>query len=590
MTDAPAISPQPICACQEVHGFPCQFPDAPAEFPFVDKDWCRFHLPLMDAVGNPSPKAEWKVRLKDWQNFEREILKRLSTSLPLDDKQDGRADFRKVAFPDDFSITNLLGEKTNREYYANFSGVTFGINADFSNVHFGAPGVFAGGIFGCGTRFVNTNFANDADFGGVTFEGNVDFLNANFRNTANFSKTIFKGNANFSRTKFADDANFSRATFDRVAHFDKANFGNNANFDGAIFEFMANFWDARFGNMAVFNRATFMSTAHFNYATLGRELSFEETTFSCKVNFHNASFEDLVFFRRTKFHSDADFSTAKAGDSKFNFQQIRFTKAIFKDQAIFENRQFQASAWFDEVIFHGLPNFHGCAFHQGMSFHKTRFLKTKGAYDQEGFENDTATEALERAYRTLKLGMETLRARNEEAMFFALEMECRRNRSDIGLFERFAAFAYKHLSNYGQSIHKPLVWLIGFTALMWCVYYVTGAKTLTDLVLDTVSGKVESWEITKFTLEQIFRPFFVWSTSSGESTLALVKDNPLLIPIVASLQSLATIALLASSCSPCDGGSRWIDACPSFSVSPRTCCGVQGPQSHVLLRYSWTPE
>ncbi|MFP5469765.1 MAG: hypothetical protein ACLGGZ_08480, partial [Alphaproteobacteria bacterium] len=82
-------------------------------------------------------------------------------------------------------------------------------------------------------------------------------------------------------------------------------------------------------------------------------------------------------------------------------------------------------------------------------------------------------------------------------------------------------------------------------ALMWCVYYVTGEKTLTDLVLDVISGKVESWEIAKFTIEQMFRPFFVWSATSGDKAIDLVRYNPFLIPLLASLQSLATLSLLA---------------------------------------------
>ena len=125
---------------------------------------------------------------------------------------------------------------------------------------------------------------------------------------------------------------------------------------------------------------------------------------------------------------------------------------------------FATDAHFNGAEFHDLVEFHGCTFHPGMSFHQTKFLKTKGVQD------DDATEKLERSYRTLKLEMENLRARNEEADFFALEMECRRQRGSVPWFERFAATAYKHLSDYGRSVDLPLIWLLILTYVAHFLY------------------------------------------------------------------------------------------------------------------------
>jgi len=170
-----------------------------------------------------------------------------------------------------------------------------------------------------------------------------------------------------------------------------------------------------------------------------------------------------------------------------------------------------------------------------MSFHKTEFKKTKEDKFDTKKKNDEATEALERSYRTLKLGMETLRARNEEAMFFALEMECRRNRSDVPRIERFAATLYKNLSDYGRSVDLPLLWLLALANISFLVF---GIVALATDIPDSV-------HLVGFTFEQMFRPFYVWSMSPVGTAPELVKCNPLFIPILASVQSLATIGLLA---------------------------------------------
>ncbi len=179
-----------------------------------------------------------------------------------------------------------------------------------------------------------------------------------------------------------------------------------------------------------------------------------------------------------------------------------------------------------------------------MSFHDTKFLKTKEDKFDTKKKNDGATEALERSYRTLKLGMETLRARNEEAMFFALEMEARRQRGDVPLFERFAATLYKFFSNYGQSVLRPLGWLGGFTVAMAFIYFYLLWAMFSPPPIDIWGGAPKVKSIVAFTVEQMFRPFYVWSKDSSGIRLNLFGNGDLLIPILASVQSLATIGLL----------------------------------------------
>lgn len=217
---------------------------------------------------------------------------------------------------------------------------------------------------------------------------------------------------------------------------------------------------------------------------------------------------------------------------------------LFAGPCYFTDRKFFADISFNNAVFNDLVEFHGCTFCQGMSFLDTEFNKTRGKDKDEG-------EALERSYRTLKLGMEGLRARNEEAKFFALEMECRRQRWDLPRSERFAAITYKYLSNYGQSLVWPLVWFTGLNGLFFLFYAVLFYRGA------SIPGYpyfylTEIWEfffehslmMLTFTVEQIFRPFFVWAAPSTSNAYALVQQNTFLIPFLASLQSLGTIGLL----------------------------------------------
>jgi len=114
MTDTPATTPPRICACQEVHGFPCQFPDAPAEFKFERLDWCRFHLPLRDSMGNQSDK--W-LGINGWEledGVERDAFKlRLVALLSAASQVTGRgnsgeANCKFVAFPHGFNFRTLI--------------------------------------------------------------------------------------------------------------------------------------------------------------------------------------------------------------------------------------------------------------------------------------------------------------------------------------------------------------------------------------------------------------------------------------------------------------------------------------------------
>ncbi len=459
MTDAPEPNSPPTCACKTVHGFDCQFLDAPAEFKFDGHDWCRFHLPLQDAVGSPSPKAGWSKADIHLHRFTEEIFSRLGEAAPFTNSSnalgnvqiDRRADFRCVTIPQAFYF-----DRPHTSFHVNFDGARFGGVVNFNDMVVG----------------------NRASFNGAHFQRDVSFKGAVFGNFVHFNNAIFFSTANFEGAQFGDGARFSEAEFKGLALFDKTTFG------------------------------------------------------------------DIADFTSAKFYGNAWFTAPTSKDPVFDFRRIRFYRTTFKGKISFENRAFATSTSFDYAIFEDAPIFHDCKFHPGMSFNEAEFRKTKVEKNQY----DWNTAELEQAYRTLKLGMETLRARNEEAMFFALEMESRRQRSNTPRTERLAATLYKYLSDYGRSLITPLGWLVALTVFAFVTYALMlncGTKLFFCKPLNHGLGVFE------FTFDQILHPFEIWSSPPHNKPnqdivrgLLATYYRPL-VPIVALVQSLATFGLLA---------------------------------------------
>ncbi len=112
-------------------------------------------------------------------------------------------------------------------------------------------------------------------------------------------------------------------------------------------------------------------------------------------------------------------------------------------------REFGQALNFSGSTFYGLPIFYDVKIPQGCIFPPmSDFLMKEGP------------EA-EKAYRTLRLAMESQRARHEEGMFYALEQDVIQAKK--GRFEKIATlgFWYKILSNYGTSYGISLAWIVG---------------------------------------------------------------------------------------------------------------------------------
>ena len=452
-------------------GTGCQFSDETEFFDVDGKSYCRFHLPMTDASGQPTAKAVW--RLDDHKRFFRRQRHQALKAI-----RDGRKVlFSGVVFP--------IGFKP---------AIVFGIRNPIPRIDFEL-----------------CVFAKEAKFRGAIFE-----------DLAVFSGAVFEGAADFHSSEFKDQASFKGTTFKKKADFEFAGFVAIAMFQQAVFEELAKFESASFGSWAFFTAAQFRNVngTSFDFAAFNNGVFFDSAEFYGRTSFEVRTEQNRQWNVQRGFATDDDVNNRRDR----NFPQINFRGALFKDRIDFSNRHFLEATDFSEVKFEIAPEFHNCVLHQDTDFSGAQF-------------NDTKCKHAARAYRTLKLAMGDVRARNEEAMFYAKEQDSLRHRKDTPWSIKIMSWAYMALSDYGRSYIRPLSVLVLMTACFSLAYW------LWEVWL---GGPSDPSGTFTFAITQIVRPFFIWTAremTQSELT-AVVTHWPLALRLVATVQTIASISLV----------------------------------------------
>lgn len=279
-------------------------------------------------------------------------------------------------------------------------------------------------------------------------------------------RSLFPVIKNFSLYNFADfsECNFSSAPDFRFSRF---HFGSDANFEGCTFSYGYFSWCV-FGSGANFSRTQFNKEAHFNFSRF-EQGNFQRAIFGdsnqdlkgLAASFAGASFCDHIDFGGVKFFGRALFAGVDSdllpsrfpidGDEQMmrfrnSFMTLNFANAAFYSDANFDNRRFRWRSIFREVEFSAPPKFHGCEFHQDISF------------EDANFPPATGSEEAVRAYRTLKLAFSKQQAIREEQRFFRLEM-AEETLRETGV-KRWFFKAYQVVSDYGFSVVRPMAYLV----------------------------------------------------------------------------------------------------------------------------------
>lgn len=360
-----------------------------------------------------------------------------------------------------------------------------------------------------------------ADLSGVVFPGTISFQFKEEEKTylpgILFIRSVFLGDISTENCVFEDIVHFNEATCDGQAllygtiyreevHFDYSCLGPNIHLGGSVFE-----------NHAYFQRAIFPSNAWLS-----------NIIFKGRCWLQNAQFGSIVHFNDCVFTGEAEFSVCgkHRNEDPFIFSIIRFRGSRFCNRVSFANRTFSNTLDLENVIFKVAPEFHGCMFHQDTSF-KGAIFNDRGKTNR-GVVLDVYPREVDaaRAYRTLKLAMENIRNKEEQARFFALEQESIRADSNTPKSIKLLSWLYGITSSYGQSIIKPLMLL----AVMFMLFFATYVAITMD-----IQGGMALEKNLLFAFQQIFRPF----------SCIVQKGNPIFLVIFGIMHSVVNITLIA---------------------------------------------
>ena len=487
--------------------------------------FCPFHLPL-------ESKKKWNYG--EIETFNDEVMK-LVEEHPDESEL---LDLEGIVFPGDVDFS---GRKLPT---ISFVGCEFGGMASFGNAQ------FTGGYANFGNAqftALHADFKNAQFTGGPAYFPNAQFTGGNFDfENAQFIDFTDRG-VSFENTQFTGGpAYFANVQFtDCGVSFENAQFtGGHADFENAQFTGgPAYFESTKFtGDYASFENAQFTDGyAHFaNAQFTGGHANFENTQFTGgQANFENAQFTGgNARFRNAQFTGGpAIFSTRPMEEGKDAFHGFDMSNAIFvgdrwKIQIDFTNRKFTAKTNFSNVTFPRPPMFHGCELHQDTNFDGAEFP-------------DTTSEGAARAYRTLKLAMEKVRSRQEEALFYALEQKSLRAKAGTHRLMKLVSWLYEKSSDFGQSFARPLIGLALVTLCSWFIYLRIAIDPIGDAgFTERILQGAELGETLRFALAQLFRPFSAWTATGQTAAIKLLKVAPGLGLAMAAFQSLASLVFL----------------------------------------------
>lgn len=187
-------------------------------------------------------------------------------------------------------------------------------------------------------------------------------------------------------------------------------------------------------------------------------ISFDGIVFDRIVDLKFTQFKHKVSFRNCVFKKSFSLAGGINAEKKPAVNTSYFDGAEFHSNAEFGNRRFIHTTSFRNCVFSVAPSFHNSTLHQDTDFGGARF-------------RDIESDGADRAYRTLKVAMNEVHAHHEELMFFGLEMQSRRVKARREKkWSYWLYWVYEGLSDYGQSIAKPVIALLAVFSASLPVY------------------------------------------------------------------------------------------------------------------------
>lgn len=498
----------PLSASGDVAPQPCPFS---TRVPVIEVDGrflCLFHAPLVDAAGKPTEKLSI-------ESF-RQIANGMTVA------------FRKaVGGSVDLSGAILCQPDWNDQAWRAVLQSMPGVR--YVGTHFLGPRSVAAEL--CDPE-VRTWLKTDHAFPGAGWHA-VDFTAACFDGPVNFEDCKFHDPVSFRWAQFACGARFSRASFFKELRFDGATFGESDVREGVAFR------DCSFQDEAQFVETTFATGADFTASYFGKRTFFDSAHFQKTTAFERTAFIAPVSFANATFDGWAGFGTTRGAKVKPHdtpadtFEHVFFRTTRFHGTTDFGNRIFRQPAIFEDAEFARAPLFHGCDLQGGQTFRQAKFLPSATRPESQ---DDAAL-----AFQTLKRLMESIRAWDEEARFFAFELRARRRQSRTARNERIMSALYDSFSAYGWSFSRPLAWLLCLTVLCWWGYVGIGLLAEPGWQWTLVGSRLDALTLT---LQQLTQPFRIWSVPGHPADLPPWGDTLLAVRGLATIQSLLSITFI----------------------------------------------
>jgi hypothetical protein len=239
----------------------------------------------------------------------------------------------------------------------------------------------------------------------------------------------------------------------------------SANFEGFTFPGDVDFKYCRFSGKALFSGATFVGKADFAHATFQAYAGLDRVTFRNDAIFDHSCFEQYAYVVHSKFlyanFRSATFNGRLELTSSRCSGETDFTGATFED-ATFRGVQFKHPlATFEAAKFNRVPDFRSSSFETPPILHGVVVGNPTSERTAEAQDADK--------YRCLKLLASDAKDYQGELRFFADELRAKRGHETNGGAAILLNKAYERVSDFGQSVARPIWWLVGLITVSWFV-------------------------------------------------------------------------------------------------------------------------
>jgi uncharacterized protein YjbI with pentapeptide repeats len=332
-----------------------------------------------------------------------------------------------------------------------------------NNMYFKQTLNFSGSKFKKDASFIECGFCETVDLSKVEITGKADFSHSGFisdfvakdmKVLGSFvaEKVFINGDLDLSNVRVTGSATLNsmqiegRTTavngiFKGKSDFDHCKFNDVADFEGAVFKGDIVFRSATFVNLTKFILADFHGDATFASSIFEKETIFRMTVFCNRADFTGVQFKGITDFSESKFHTKG--TELLSG--------IRFTDAIFSKSTSFRQCLFA----------HSYPEFTNSDIYPVTDFSAEKKFWPSGITSPKKDARESCG-----IIRNLlaKKGLA-----EDQHFFFRREMMFTSHHETF--LRRIPYQVYRCLSDYGDSIARPLLWILGVWilgfALLW---------------------------------------------------------------------------------------------------------------------------